>query len=65
MNEEYDMEQCKVCYGTGIVPEHDSRHGEDGECLTCPVPAPCVKCEATGEVPKPRTEYSELTPDFS
>jgi len=46
------MKTCPECGGSGIVAEHDipANHGEYGECISCPVQAPCVVCQMTGEV---------------
>lgn len=46
------MKTCSNCGGSGIVAEHDipAHHGEDGECVSCPVQAPCKICQMTGEV---------------
>ena len=45
-----DIIFCDKCGGQGYYPEHDSpsRHGEDGECINCPVPCPCEVCQMTG-----------------
>ena len=34
---------CPVCNGVGYTAEHDlpSRHGEDGECINCPIQVQC------------------------
>ncbi len=34
---------CNKCGGLGYTAEHDlpSRHGEDGECVSCPVQVQC------------------------
>lgn len=44
--------KCKNCDGSGYVAEHDlpENHGEDGECISCPVKAYCEVCEGKGEV---------------
>lgn len=41
------MKTCPNCGGTGIIPEHNipANHGEDGECISCPVQAPCPICQ--------------------
>lgn len=45
-------EVCKACNGDGYTAEHDlpSRHGENGECISCPVQVQCESCEGTGFV---------------
>lgn len=50
--EEYD---CPKCAGQGWTAEHDSpnRHGEDGECVTCPVQVQCEDCAGTGKIIPP------------
>lgn len=44
--------KCDVCNGDGYTAEHDlpSRHGEDGECISCPVQVGCEKCLGGGQV---------------
>ena len=41
---------CPVCNGVGYTAEHDlpSRHGEDGECINCPIQVQCENCLGTG-----------------
>lgn len=36
----------------GYIAEHDlpSRHGEDGECINCPIQVQCEQCQGTGEI---------------
>jgi RecJ-like exonuclease len=43
---------CPACNGMGFTAEHDSpsRHGEDGECVSCPIQVQCETCEGTGKV---------------
>lgn len=52
-------EKCSVCGGFGYTAEHDlpSRHGKDGECISCPIQVQCEYCEGTGEI--------EVTPDLT
>lgn len=44
---------CKKCSGWGYYADHDlpSRHGEDGECVSCPIQVPCEDCYGTGYNP--------------
>lgn len=46
------MKVCPQCNGYKYTAEHDlpDRHGEDGECINCPIQVPCDICGATGEV---------------
>ena len=43
---------CPVCGGVGYTAEHDlpSRHGEDGECINCPIQVQCENCLGTGKI---------------
>lgn len=43
--------KCDSCDGYGYTAEHNdpSSHGEDGECLNCPVQVQCENCEGTGK----------------
>jgi hypothetical protein len=38
--------ECKECKDDGFTAEHDSpnRHGEDGECVNCPIQVQCESC---------------------
>jgi DnaJ-class molecular chaperone len=47
--------ECPTCKGDGFTAEHDlpSRHGEYGECLTCPIQVQCEDCGGTGTINKP------------
>ena len=42
--------KCPKCSGDGYTAEHDlpSRHGEYGECVSCPVQVECERCYGTG-----------------
>lgn len=46
------MKECPKCNGFGYYAGHDlpNRHGEDGECVNCPVQVPCEICDGTGEI---------------
>lgn len=48
-------EECKTCDGSGYYADHDdmNRHGEDGECISCPIQVQCDDCQATGQVNVP------------
>lgn len=50
--EEYHEYPCQKCNRLGYTAEHDSpsRHGEDGECLSCPIQVQCEECQATGMI---------------
>lgn len=43
---------CPKCNGNGYTAEHDlpSRHGEDGECISCPIQVQCENCLGTGKI---------------
>ena len=43
-------EKCTACNGDGWYADHDSpsRHGEDGECINCPIQVQCERCMGTG-----------------
>lgn len=44
--------KCKTCEGQGFTAEHDHafRHGEDGECISCPIQVGCEDCFGTGNL---------------
>ncbi len=46
---------CFECNGSGTLPDHDTpeNHGTDGECVSCPVPVQCDRCQASGKVQVP------------
>jgi hypothetical protein len=43
--------KCNYCEGHGYTAEHASQHGEDGDCIMCPVQAPCGYCFGRGVEP--------------
>lgn len=55
--------ECHVCMGSGFTAEHDlpNRHGEDGECVSCPVQVLCELCEGTGLITGGQKEFHPNT----
>ena len=53
MKEPHTIEDiCPNCKGEGFTAEHDTpfNHGEDGECISCPVAVQCEICEGGGRI---------------
>lgn len=50
------MQECTKCRGYGYYADHDlpTRHGEDGECVSCPIQVQCKVCQGTGEMIAPQ-----------
>jgi len=46
--------RCNKCDGLGYYEDHDlpSRHGVDGECISCPVQVQCEECGGDGLISK-------------
>lgn len=47
------MKECPQCKGYGYYANHApaDMHGEDGECVFCPMQYECELCETKGKVP--------------
>lgn len=42
-------QDCPVCNGDGYTAEHALQHGQNDECIYCPVQVLCEACKATGK----------------